>query len=54
MRGHRYSTEEVNDAFKHGISMVTKIGFQGGIHGLVRRWMKCIELDGEYVVNIFF
>ena len=50
MRGKRFSTEdEVNGAFKHGIAMLTKTGFQDGIHGLVHRWMKCVALDGAHI-----
>ena len=50
IRGQRFHDEkEVNDAFKRGISAVTKSGVQPGIDGLVRRWEKCLEVEGMYV-----
>ena len=50
IRGQRFHTEEeVNEAFKAGIQSLTKTGVQGGIDGLLRRWQKCIDLEGAYV-----
>lgn len=50
MRGRRFNTEEeVNQAFKDGITLMTKSGVQAGIDDLVQRWERCLELDGEYV-----
>ena len=52
IRGRRYSIEdEVNEAYKHGLSVVTKAGVQDGIYGLVHQWQKCIELEGSYTEN---
>jgi hypothetical protein len=47
LRGQRFnSAEEINRAVTDSLSVMTKVGEQDGIDGLVRHWQKCVELDG--------
>lgn len=49
-RGRRFQSEdEVNAAFKDGLKRVTESGIQDGIDGLLRRWEKCLNVEGSYV-----
>ena len=49
LRGQRVTTEdEVNEAFKVSLTIVTKSGVCDGIDGLVHRWKKCMEVEGVY------
>ena len=48
--GERFQNgEEVNAAFKDGLRRVTESGNKDGIDGLLRRWEKCLEVEGSYV-----
>lgn len=50
MRGQRFKTEEeVNEAYKSSMCAVTKSGLEDGLDGLVRRWKRCLEVEGCYV-----
>ena len=43
------SDEEVNEAFKAAMNSVTEGGAQTELDGLLCRWKKCVDLEGEYV-----
>ena len=49
LRGRRFTTvEEVNDAFHNECTALARRGCSSGIDGLVKRWQKCVELNGHY------
>jgi hypothetical protein len=49
-RGRRLSSdEEVIGAVQHWLKNQPKFFFPGGIKKIVRRWNRCIEVEGDYV-----
>ena len=49
LRGRRFSTvEEVNQAFHYECTALARQCCSHGIDGLVKRWRKCVDLDGHY------
>lgn len=49
LRGKRFKTfEEINSVFHRECVALDRHGSEDGINGLVRRWNKCIESNGEY------
>jgi hypothetical protein len=49
-RGRRFSSdEEVNDAVQNWLNMQQKNFFSDGIKNLVKRWKRCVEVEGDYV-----
>lgn len=49
LRGHRFhSVEELDSAFHRECISLANRGLSSGIDGLVARWTKCVELDGQY------
>ena len=52
LRGRRFATdEEVIDAVKKWLKMQPKNFFSNGIKQLVKRWERCVEVQGSYVVK---
>ena len=49
LRGRRFANvEEVNEEFHCECVALATRGCSDGIDGLVKRWQKCIELEGHY------
>ena len=40
--------EDINEEFHRECVAVATHGCSDGIDGLVKRWQKCIELEGQY------
>ena len=50
LRGKRFAdVDAINAAFKKSLSDLAKSGTRDGIHGLLNRWEKCIQQNGDYV-----
>ena len=50
LRGRRFHTaEEIVDACNESVRDVAKAGVETGITGLLHRWQKCKDVNGDYV-----
>lgn len=50
LRGVRFEdADAINRAFRNSLQQQGNRGTEGGIFGLVPRWKKCIDLNGDYV-----
>lgn len=50
LRGERFSdAEAINSAYASRLRDLAKSGVEDGIFGLVHRWEKCVERNGDYV-----